>query len=173
MTRTCVRMIRSLLVGLVMLPVFGCEIVTDLFNPALVRQLGIGGSQGVTIVAFNNETQYPATMYAYFSTSAADLTSGAKNFSAQVAGGEVVNEVLECPVGRIGPGELSDAEGGVNTRAATVTTDAGRVDVLFEGPAVVSPAISCGDVVEIRLIETGIALDQEGAFRVVVKVIPS
>ncbi len=101
--------------------------------------MGLGTSSGVVIVAFNNETDADAVMSAFES---ADVlgTQDARTFSVEVDANEVVNEVLECPVG------LIQAVG------ATLTTDSASASVEYAGlPATVNDSFSCGDVIEIRL----------------------
>ena len=161
----------SLLVSLV----GGCVVVADLLDPSLAGQLGLtaGGTQGVIVVAFNNTTSFPATFEAFVSRDATDLTRDSRNFSSAVAAGDVANEVLECPVGVVSPGSL-DASFARDGVAAVVTTDSGTEDVTYAGPVLSGTDISCGDLVEIRLVQTsaGTGDTATSAFRIVVVVIP-
>ncbi len=156
-----------------LVPLLGCPIVADILDPTLAGQLGLGttGSQGVVIVAFNNDTRFNVEFFAYESVDAQDLTRDSRNFTAQVTSGNVANEVLDCPVEVFAPGSLS-ADFAQNTLAATVTTDGGAVSVNYLGPPLETPDFSCGDVIEVRVQSTGAATDAEGAFEIVVRVIP-
>ncbi len=166
--------------GLLAVLAGGCGIMGDLFNPALVTQLGIDPAvvyppQGTVIVAFHNMTQFPATFFAFKSTSATDPNQGARNFSVQVDPGKVDNEVLDCPVGIISPGTFTGGSTGTTGQTGTGTTttagfDATAADIAgtdasgnavtgtatYTGiPLIVNDTFRCGDVVEIQLTSTG------------------
>jgi len=164
------------MVVVLLLPVGGCAVLSDLLAPGLALELGldprtITGDQGVVLVAFNNTTQFPATFYAFAAINAEDLTAGSRNFSAVVDPGEQQNEALDCPVGALAPGSL-DATFQVDTLAATVAGTAGtetvNAAVAYEGPLLVSGnAFVCGDMIEITLVATG-----DDTFAVSVRVVP-
>ena len=143
MIPVCGRALGGVAVALLVLTCGGCLFVTDLFNPALASQLGLGsGASGVIIVAFNYTTGFPATMQAYESRDAGDLTRDSRNFSAEVTGGSIANEVVECPVEVVAPGSLG-AEFAAETLAATVITDTATVEVNYAGPPVTAPDFLC------------------------------
>jgi len=169
------RVLLGLLAGSLALSLGGCVVIGDLLDPTLAQQLGLtaGGTQGVIIVAFNNTTSFPATFQAFESRDVVDLARDSRNFSLQVAAGEVANEVLECPVGLVSPGSLG-ADFARVAVAAVVTTDAAAVAVNYAGPVLSAPDISCGDLIEIRLIQTTTTTDEAetSAFRIAVVVVP-
>lgn len=168
--------IRGLLAGLLVLPLAGCGIVADMFDPGLLMMLGIdptGGSQGVVIVSFRNATTFPAQFLAYEALDATDVSRDARNFSLAVGPGEVGNEVLFCPVGVISPGVLG-ADFARETTAALVTTEGGVATVAYGGPVlVVGDAYRCGDVIEIGLEPAAGTGGDAGdrAFRITVRII--
>lgn len=165
--------------ALLVLPLGGCALVSDMIAPSLPLQLGLDPAtvtpqQGVVVVAFNNTTQFPAEFYAYEAPNAQNVSSSSRNFSAQVDAGKQQNEVLDCPVGVISPGSLN-ASFQPDSTAVTVAGTAGTQGVVatvaYTGPALeVSKAYSCGDLIEIRLSATG-TTDQP-TFAVSVRVIP-
>jgi hypothetical protein len=169
----CRRAAVGVLVAMLLAPLWGCFIISDLFNNNVAASLGltVGGSQGVVIVAFENSTTLPAEFRAYVSRDPIDLTRDSRNFSNDVAAGEVTNEVLECPVGLVAPGTLGETFA-ADTVAAVVTTDAGETPVNYTGPPLVSPDLTCGDLVVIRLVETGAGGTDEAAFAIVFTVVP-
>lgn len=164
------RLVRRLACGVMLLPLCGCVIVSDLFAPGLLPVAST--SQGVIIVAFNNTTRYPAEFIAYEAVDSSDLSRGARVFSLEVGSGEVGNEVLECPVEEISPGGL-DESFGRTTNAVIVTTDEGQTQVQYTGPALESPDFGCGDVIEIRL-NSAVTGGEDGGteFSLLVRVIP-
>jgi len=166
----------GLLCGLVVLPLGGCGIITDVFDAGLAAQFGLDPAtlrppQGTIIVAFRNATNVPVTFHAWRSADTADLTRDSRNFSVEVQAGEVGNEVLDCPVGIISPGSLS-ATYTPDSVGATITSTA--ADVPYAGPPLVSgQAFSCGDVVEIRISPgTGGGEDTAAQYVISVRVIP-
>jgi hypothetical protein len=145
---------------LVLAPLTGCQIPADLINPDLITSLGfdvesISPSAGRIVVAFNNEASSPADFFIAVSDDPADPLSNVIGAPVtNVAAGETVNRVFDCPVGVITPG-LPNAEGTTGTAAINVQTGAG-IAVLYNGSTIVSGRdFRCGDVVEIRLVQTG------------------
>ena len=145
--------------GVLLLSVLGCSIAADALNPAILSSLGIDPgafipSPGVIVVAFNNESSAPGTFYAFESASAQDLSFDSRNFSLSVDPAEIRNEVIECPVGMVSPGSLTDAFA-LQGLAATMVTNAGEVTVAYEGsPLVAGQDFSCGDLIEVRVSAT-------------------
>lgn len=162
------RNVRYLAAALLCLPLGGCSIVLDIFDPGLFPTQG---GQGVVIVAFNNMTRFSAQFLAFESKDSQDLTRGARNFTADVQAGEVSNEVLDCPVELLSPGSL-DAGFTRATVSAVVMTDSGQQEVSYTGPVLITPDFRCGDLIEFRLISTGGGGDAAEEFRISVQVIP-
>lgn len=168
-----------LLGGLLLASASGCALVADLFDAGLASELGIDPAtikpqQGTILVAFVNNTRFTATFYGYKTSSPTDLRSGAKNFSAEVAAGEVQNEVLECPIGLVSPGSLG-TDFSIDATAATLSDvadgEAAVATVTYQGtPLVSGSTFACGDVVEIRLSQVTVGDGQE--FLLSVRVIP-
>ena len=164
-----------LLLGLAVLPAGGCAVVGDLLDPGLAVALGmdpatIKPQQGVVIVAFNNTTRYPAQFFAFESLDADDLTQSSRNFSAEVAAGQVQNEVLDCPVGLIAPGSLGDNFAYDSTAVVVTGPDFAEIKP-YNGPPLLSgSSFSCGDLVEIRVSATGAGAGER--FAVTVRVVP-
>jgi len=158
------RLVRGLMLGMMLAPVASCGIPADLLNPGFLVGLGLDPAtvipqQGSVIVAFKNSTTHTATFYAFESVSAIKLGQSSRNFSVDVGPSEVKNEVLDCPVGLISPGELA-ADFTPDTRAAVVhvvttaqqTQTQNEVDVAYTGdPLTSGSAYTCGDVIEIEL----------------------
>ncbi len=139
----------GLLVGLIIWPTGGCTILSDLLNPSLATVFGLDPAilrplQGTVIVAFRNLTRYPATFSAYESTNAVDPTLNQRFFSAEIAAGQVGNEVLDCPVEVIAPVDV------------VLQTDTTAVQVTYGNvPLIAGQSFACGDVVEIGVSTSG------------------
>lgn len=154
-----VRRLVTTVLGVLLLSVLGCSIAADALNPAILSSLGIDPgtiipSPGVIVVAFNNESSAPGEFYAFESVSAQDLSIDSRNFSLPVDPFETRNEVIECPVGMVSPGSLTDAFA-FQGLAATMETNTGEVTVTYEGtPLIAGQDFSCGDLIEIRVSAT-------------------
>ncbi len=167
--------------AVLLLPIGGCTILSDLLAPSLPLQLGLDPStispqQGVVLVAFNNTTQFPATFFAFEAANAQNLSASARNFSALVDAGQQQNEVLDCPVGVVAPGSLS-ATFTPETLAATVAGTAGTTttvaQVAYAGPLLeAGHAYTCGDLIEITLSSTGGTGGAQAGYAISVRVIP-
>ncbi len=144
--------------GGALLATAGCTLISDVLNTGLATQFGLDpatifASQGTVLVAFRNNTRFPATFSAFKATDASDYSRGGRNFSVPVAANDVGNEVLECPVGVISPGALGLGFAFDGTAAVTIETDTGVQTVAYAGdPLVAGQAFTCGDVVELRLL---------------------
>jgi hypothetical protein len=168
------------------LPLAGCTVVADFFAPGLISSLGfdpetLSPSQGTVIVSFRNLTQSSAVFFAYKQTDASDPNTGAKTFSADVRAGQIGNEVLDCPIGLVSPGQLgAAADGGAaagGPAAVVMTVDAQGavtvVEVTYTGPPLLAgEAFNCGDVIEMRLQATPAGTGQGQQYVVTVRVIP-
>lgn len=169
---------RWLLCGLVLVPAGGCAVVSDVLSPGLLAQLGfdpatIVAPQGTVIVAFNNQTQFPADFFAFESVDARDLTRSSRNFSVHVDPNQVRNEVIDCPVGLISPGSLG-ATFAISTQAVDVLAAGGAAaQVAYAGqPLENGTAFVCGDIIEIRLVAAaGGTQQQNQAYQLIVQVI--
>ncbi len=183
-----IRLWRWLVLGGMLAPLAGCTVLGDLLNTSFLVDLGIDPatvvpSQGTIIVAFKNSTQFAATFSAFESRDALDPTLFSKNFSVEVEGGAVKNEVLDCPVGLVSPGTLGADFAPDTAQAAIVQvvntgqqqTTVTMEDVAYGGePLVSGVAYTCGDVISIELqatTTTGQTGNQQ-QFRLVVQVIP-
>lgn len=142
--------------GLLVAPLGGCGLVTDVFNPGFASQLGIDPAtifpqRGRVVVAFNNTTRFPASFFAFTARDAVDLSAGARNFSVFVAASQQGNEVLDCPAALVAPGTLA-ADFSFDNLAALVVVNGELVEVPYDGPALLDgTTYSCGDLIEIRL----------------------
>jgi hypothetical protein len=156
------------------LPLGGCVVAADLFNPDALLSLGLDPSllqspPGTIIVAFNNTTRNTAAMQAFASQSAVDPTINSRNFAVQVDAGETRNEVLSCPVGALAPGSLAD-DFSFEALAATVFEEDGTTTVDYNGPVLeFGTSYLCGDVIEIRL--TAVTTGEETGYAIIVRVI--
>jgi hypothetical protein len=167
---------------LLVTPISGCAVAIDFFNPQLFQTFGVDtttvtGQPGVIIIALNNTTPADATFRYFYTTQTNDPGTAAqttRNSGAEVLAGEVINEVIDCPVGRVSPGTLL-ADLSRDTVAAQVLDVSGEgtelVDVEYTGPALSSGvAYGCGDVIEIRLSREGAA--DAIQYRIDLRVIP-
>ena len=158
MTRSKLRALALGTCGLLLLPALGCTFAADLINPDFLRQVGFDPATivppaGKVVVTFVNDTTQTATMYAYWSENVDRITGW--ELTAIVPPGEIMSEAVDCPVAMIGPGQVN-ADFSVNSNAATVVGDTGgQTQVAYAGTALISGVdFVCGDLIEIRLIET-------------------
>lgn len=166
------RVLKALLGGMMLVglltPVSGCTFVGDFLNEDFVLALGLDPAvfdppQGVVVVAFENDTNFPATFYAFSSADRTDLTRESRNFSVFVDANSEGNEVLDCPVGVISPGQLDDSfnpsTAGAVAISGSTTDDEGNVETVettvgYGGvPLVLGEAFQCGDLIVVRLAE--------------------
>lgn len=144
--------------ALIVLPLGGCQIAGDLVSPGFLAGIGVdpdsvGGLQGRVVVAFNNTTQFDAQFFVVAAD--ADLLTF-QEASAEVGGGEAGNAVFNCPVDVLFPGAVTGDANAPAGAAVEVTTPAGIVPVAYAGVLIESGRdYQCGDVVEIRLVQTG------------------
>jgi len=170
----------GVIVGLLWLPISGCAIATDVINPDFLVGLGIDPAtvirrQGVVLVAFVNQTSWPADFYAFSMANTADPRRGSRNFSTSVAAQKVRNEVVECPVEIISPGALT-ADYSVNFAvAAIVHEESTDATVAYTGvPLRLGESFQCGDVVEISLVRvSGTSADAQQEYVITVRRVPS
>jgi len=155
--------------GLLLLPALGCAFAADLINPDFLRQVGFDPATivppaGKVIVAFTNDTDQSVTFYAYFAEEVAQgqVTSGG-NLTGVVAAGLTGSKAVDCPFEFVAPGRLN-SDLSVDSTAAVVGDAAGQVVVAYAGTALVMGVdFVCGDLIEIRLIQTGGATGDEQA----------
>ncbi len=166
------------LLGLALLPLSGCALVSDAFNPNLLTGLGldpstIRGSQGVVLISFNNTSEFIANFFVAVSDSPTDPTSNAFGVpGTQVQPGEIRTAVVDCPLGVVTPGAPS-ANFATGTVAIQVFPTEMPVEVVYNGaPLQAGDEFRCGDVIEMRLIQTGDGLAPE-SYRILIRVIPS
>lgn len=177
------RLIGGFLSGALLLSLSGCVLLGDLVNENLVTSLGIDPAfidpaQGVVVVAFDNTTRFPATFYAFSSADRLDLTRDSRNFSVAVDANSQGNEVLDCPVGVISPGELDDSFMPSTDLAATIngtiTDDEGNTEtvdatVAYGGvPLELGESFQCGDLIIVRLSE--VVADTDTTYQISISV---
>jgi hypothetical protein len=156
----------------------GCAVATDVVNPNLLSALGLDPatvipSPGRLIVACVNDTQY-ATEFTFVATSAplasatvADLTPG----WARVEAGETALSPFDCPVVNLVLGGLNE-DYSLSDTAVTVTTDGADIAVVYSGAMLeVGRDFACGDVIEVRLVQTGGEAGTED-FAIQVRIVP-
>ncbi|MFH1746286.1 MAG: hypothetical protein ABIG44_04505 [Planctomycetota bacterium] len=169
------RILAAAVGGVMLLMAGGCVIAADALNPAFFSGLGFDPNtifppSGTIIVTFTNNTNAPATFYAFESADAVDLVADSRNFSVEVQPGETRNEVLTCPVGMFSPGILG-ADLSIDNTAADVQATGGAGTATYDGvPLVEDTDFSCGDVIDVQLYIVG-AVDS-GAYLVTVRLIP-
>jgi len=143
----------------VLLSLAGCAMATDLVNPSFLSTFGIDPatiiqSPGRVVIAFQNSTSgvadFGATVASSLSTTAQDIEYV---YARDVAANETRTMVVECPAGVIIPG----APIGGAVLAASVVSDAAVAAVAYAGaPLIEGDDFFCGDVIEIRVVETGV-----------------
>lgn len=175
------RMIAKVACGLVMLPLMGCAIGTDLINPALLTQLGLDiatviPQTGVTIVTFTNSTNRFASFFAVVADDADDLAAGIMELESDVPAGVSRSEAVDCTFESVTFGQADFANFTANTAAAVVIGAAGgaeAVTVAYLGaPLEMGSDFLCGDVIEAELIEiAGVGEEQGNVFALRVRVV--
>ena len=173
MTRSKLRALTLGGCGLLLLPALGCAFAADLVNPDFLRQVGFDPATivpppGRVVVAFTNDTDQSVTFYAYVAEEALgdQVTSGDNLTASAVPAGITSSEAVDCPFEFMGPGRL-DASLNVGTDAAVVGDVAGQEAVAYEGAALVMGVdFVCGDLIEIRLVQTGDEDQAQYALRV-------
>ena len=161
MTRSKLRALALGGCGLLLLPALGCAFAADLVNPDFLRQVGFDPATvvppaGKVVVAFTNDTDQSATFYAYVAEEVLDdqVIAGV-NLTSAVPSGMTGSEAVDCPFEFIAPGRLG-ADLSASADAAVVGDVAGQETVAYEGtPLVMGVDFVCGDLIEIRLIQTG------------------
>lgn len=172
MTRSKLRVLALGTCGLLLLPVLGCVFAADLINPDFLRQVGFDPATivppaGKVVVAFTNDTDQFATFYAYVAEEAlGDQVIGGVNLTSAVPSGMTGSEAVDCPFEFMAPGRL-DANLSAGTDAAVVGDVGGQETVAYEGtPLVMGVDFVCGDLIEIRLTQTGDEDEAQYALRV-------
>lgn len=142
----------------VLLPLAGCAIVTDMINPDFLTALGVDpdtviASAGTIIIAFQNSTTGVADFGATVATSSSSTTDDLEYvYARDVAADETRTMVVDCPLATVVPGATISG-----TEAVAIVTG-GNVDatVTYAGAELVEGVdFVCGDVIEIRIVETG------------------
>jgi len=166
MTRSKLRALALGGCGLLLLPTLGCVFAADLINPDFLGQVGfdpatIVSPPGRVVVAFANDTDQSATFYAYVAEEVLgdQITSGS-NLTAVVAAGTTSSRAVDCPFEFLAPGRLG-GDLSESADAAVVGDVAGQETVTYAGtPLVLGVDFVCGDLIEIRLIQTSGGDDQ-------------
>ncbi|HMQ14822.1 MAG TPA: hypothetical protein PKC49_02505 [Phycisphaerae bacterium] len=139
----------------------GCAILTDVFNPDTLPSF-IAPDPGVVVVAFHNDSDFPAIMGGGVSFDSNLATF--EIFGVTVGANSTISRVFDCPVTLISAGP---PDGGV----AAVVLTADGIEVEGPGVPLTSGGFRCGDVVEIRLIQIGPGPAAED-YRIQVRVLP-
>ncbi len=142
-----------------LLPLAGCAMVTDLISPDFLSTLGIDPATvirppGAIVIAFQNSTSgvadFGATVASSLLTTTGDLQYV---YARDVAANQTRTMVVDCPVGVVAPG----APLGGGAAAAIVVGGSVNATLAYAGaPLVEGVDFVCGDVIEIRVVETGI-----------------
>jgi len=133
-----------------LLPMPGCFVATDLLNPGILSAVGVDPatvipSQGRLLITYRNMT----SGVAYFTSIVADDLAQAETdptlvFATEVGASEMQTMVVDCPVGIMSP------------IGAGVITDTAVAELTYGGsPLYSGEDYVCGDVIEVRLVETG------------------
>jgi hypothetical protein len=172
----------GLLAAMLALVVPGCTLGVDVLNPNALAFLGIDPAfvtppPARVIVAFNNDTDFQASFFVAVSDDTRDPTSNAQGIPGVLDAGDAIANVLECPVGVITPGAPSAdfSTDTVATQVSVVGADGTElVDVTYTGsPLVFGRDFRCGDVIEVRLVQTEAVDDtQQADFQLRLTVIP-
>ncbi len=149
---------------LLMLPA-GCVFVADLLNPGIVSAVGIDPAtiippQGRVVIAFQNSTQYPADFFAVVSD---DILDENADFfvvtGTDVAANDTRTMAVDCPVGDVLPA------------SAFIVVGDTVVEVPYAGVPLRSGAeFVCGDVIEMRVVQTAVGADA-AAFTIEVQIL--
>ncbi|MBU0617817.1 MAG: hypothetical protein KKI02_08880 [Planctomycetes bacterium] len=135
----------------VLLSLAGCAMATDLINPSFLSTLGIDPatiirSQGRVVIAFQNSTSGVADFGAHVSSglSATEQDSDVI-YVEDVPANETRTMVVDCPAAVVTP-----------LGSSVFGEVAGMVMVEYAGaPLVEGDDFFCGDVIEMRIVETG------------------
>jgi hypothetical protein len=166
----------------VWLSLVGCAMVTDLISPNFLATLGIDPAtviqpQGRVIIAFQNSTIATTDFGATVASSVAALaTDPVYVYARDVAPDETRMMVVECPVAAIlpsapiGGSELTAV--GSGTRTSGQTTETVDFALAYQG-AVLQEGLDfeCGDVIEVRVVQTGGGTDTTIAVTLQVQVL--
>jgi hypothetical protein len=156
-----------------------CVIATDVVNPAFLTGLGFDPQtvvppQGRVVVTFQNSSNFTASFASSFSRQPFGADAEIELIQAENVGpDEERNSVIDCPVAVVSPAPDIDQFGEIQDGVAIgVFTDDGGVGVAYTGaPLQVGRDYVCGDVIVIRLLQTGQA-GGENDFRIQVEVLP-
>jgi len=131
----------------------GCAVLTDVFNPDTFPAFA-APDPGVVIVALNNDSDFPAVIFAGVSRDSAIATIDYA--TVNVNANETSNRVYNCPLTLVSAGPPDGGTG------ALVLGPGGEVfEVAYNGGPILSNDFSCGDVIEIRLIQNGNGAEAE------------
>ncbi len=133
------------------LPLLGCALFTDMLNPDFLSSLGVDpativASQGRLVIAFDNATQFTLSECFVSVGDASDAaTEDFVTISARdIPANETRSRVLDCPVQVVLPG------------SATVQQDGTETTVEYTGASMLlSYDFLCGDVIEMRVVQSG------------------
>ena len=156
----------------------GCAIATDLINPAALSALGLDPAtiippEGRALVTFNNMSSLSAIFVIAVSDNPGDPTSNAQTiFSEILQPNQAQTASLDCPVGVLTPGTPA-ADFSTGTTAVFVAAGDDGVEVTYNGaPLIFGTDFVCGDLVEMRLVQTGNDATMADSFQILMRVIP-
>jgi hypothetical protein len=150
----------------VLLPLLGCALATDMLNPDFVSALGFDPATvirpgGAVVIAFENSTIATTDFGASVASSLALLETDPQYVYARDVGpNETRTMVVGCPVGVIAPsapiGDSVATAVGAGSQTADQATQAVAFNLTYMGsPLLAGRDFVCGDVIEIRVIQTG------------------
>lgn len=164
--------------ALLLLPIGGCVVATDLLNPGVLTAFGLDPATvirpaGRTLVTFNNTSGFDASFEVAVSDDPADPTANATFFFSEfLRPNQTQTAAFDCPIGVLTPGTPS-ADFSTDTVAVSVVTAAGLVTVNYTGaPLVAGVDFLCGDLVEMRLVQTGVDAMGVASFGIQMRVVP-
>ena len=160
-----------------LLSLAGCAMVTDLINPSFLSTLGVDPAtvirpQGRVVIAFQNSTVATVDFGATVASSLTALESSTDYvYARDVAPNETRTMVVDCPAPVIMPiapigGTMATAIGqGAEVEGSTVEDT--TFVVVYAGAALEEGRdYECGDVVEVRVLQTGDVEELETSIRV-------
>ncbi len=163
--------------GLGLLAGAGCGVAADAINPSLLSSLGfdpfsVGGGQGSVIVLLRNSTTFSADFF--FATATDSSFIGTRQSDSApgfpLDAGESQNQVFDCPITFIRPGQIGDANGTASDAACVYdqTDPTMCTTVQYAGSGVATGDFACGDVVVITLSGP----DFNGNYNISMRVVP-
>lgn len=155
----------------------GCFVISDVLNPSLAGQFGLAGpGDGAVVVVWTNDSDFPATFSVLWTNSTSADSLVRNQLSTAVPTGEVQNAVIDCPLGFLRPAGVLDTGEPTGDLASAAVAVNGTTVTYTGATLVAGEDFSCGDVVEVRLIQTSETGDDdqmgEATFAIAITVVP-